>query len=131
MKKASIVLASLFLLTSCSMNSKPVTELQIKDLEVGTGDVAQVGDTVEMNYVGTLDDGTKFDSSYDHGQTFSFTIGNGDVIEGWEQGVPGMKVGGKRELIIPSSMAYGDGGIPGVIPGGSTLHFEVELVSIE
>ena len=131
MKKASIVLASLFLLTSCSMNSKPVTELQIKDLEVGTGDVAQVGDTVEMNYVGTLDDGTKFDSSYDHGQTFSFTIGNGDVIEGWEQGVPGMKVGGKRELIIPSSMAYGDGGIPGVIPGGATLHFEVELVSIE
>lgn len=113
------------------MNSKPVTELQIKDLEVGTGDVAQVGDTVEMNYVGTLDDGTKFDSSYDHGQTFSFTIGNGDVIEGWEQGVPGMKVGGKRELIIPSSMAYGDGGIPGVIPGGATLHFEVELVSIE
>lgn len=105
-------------------------ELGMEDTVVGTGEEAQVGDTVEVHYTGTLEDGTKFDSSKDRDQTFSFTIGEGQVIEGWEKGVPGMKVGGTRILTIPSDMAYGDYGISGVIPGGATLTFEVELISI-
>ena len=108
-----------------------VTELKIEDEKVGTGEVAFAGKVVTVNYVGTLTDGTKFDSSYDRNQPFSFTLGAGEVIEGWDKGVAGMKVGGKRKLTIPSSMGYGDGGIPGAIPGGATLVFEVELLSVE
>lgn len=108
-----------------------VTDLKIEDEVVGTGAEAKSGDTVEVNYVGTLTDGTKFDSSYDRNQTFKFTLGAGEVIEGWDKGFAGMKVGGKRKLTIPSSMAYGDSGIPGAIPGGATLVFEVELVSVK
>ena len=78
-----------------------------------------------------MTDGTKFDSSYDRGQPFSFTLGAGQVIEGWDQGFAGMKVGGKRKLTIPSSLGYGDSGIPGAIPGGATLIFEVELLGVE
>ena len=91
---------------------------------------AKEGDTVEVHYVGTLEDGTQFDSSRDRGDTFSFTIGEGYVIQGWEQGIPGMKVGGLRKLTIPSDLGYGDYGT-GPIPGGATLIFEVELVSIK
>ena len=105
-------------------------ELIIEDLTEGTGAEAKEGDTVEVHYVGTLVDGTKFDSSRDRGETFSFTIGQGYVIAGWEEGVPGMKVGGLRKLTIPSDMGYGDYGT-GPIPGGATLIFEVELVSIQ
>lgn len=108
-----------------------VTELKIEDGRVGTGEDASAGKVVTVNYVGTLTDGTKFDSSYDRNQPFSFTLGAGEVIEGWDKGVVGMKVGGKRKLTIPSSMAYGEGGIPGAIPGGATLIFEVELLSVE
>lgn len=108
-----------------------VTELQIVDEKVGNGEEATVGKTVTVNYVGTLIDGTKFDSSYDRNQPFSFTLGVGQVIEGWDKGVLGMKVGGKRKLTIPSSLGYGDSGIPGVIPGGATLVFEVELLKVE
>lgn len=108
-----------------------VTDLKIEDEVVGTGAEAKSGDTVEVNYVGTLTDGTKFDSSYDRNQTFKFTLGAGEVIEGWDKGFAGMKVGGKRKLTIPSSMAYGDSGIAGAIPGGATLVFEVELVSVK
>ncbi len=135
----SLLLLSAFgVLTACSMKTEDtvleedttVSELLIEDLSVGTGDTAEVGDTVEMHYVGTLMDGTKFDSSRDRGQTFSFTIGAGQVIEGWEKGIPGMKVGGLRKLTIPSDMAYGDQGAGGLIPGGATLIFEVELVSV-
>ena len=82
--------------------------LVVEDLVVGTGATAGVGDTVTVNYVGTLTNGTKFDSSYDRGQTFSFRIGAGQVIAGWDQGVPGMKVGGKRRLTIPPSLGYGN-----------------------
>lgn len=113
------------------MKTENVTELQIEDLTVGTGEEATSGDTVEVNYTGMLTDGTVFDASEKHGKTFSFTVGAGNVIEGWDEGVPGMKVGGTRKLTIPSDMAYGDSGIPGVIPGGATLVFEVELVSIQ
>ncbi len=106
-------------------------DLKIEDIKVGSGSEAQVGDNVEVHYVGTLEDGTKFDSSRDRGQTFSFTIGEGQVIEGWEKGIPGMKIGGLRKLTIPSDMAYGRRGAGGVIPPNATLIFEVELVSID
>ena len=103
--------------------------LVIEDLVVGTGATAAVGDTVNVHYVGTLTNGTKFDSSYDRGQTFAFQIGAGRVSAGWDQGVPGMKVGGKRRLTIPPSLAYGNQAV-GSIPPNSTLVFDVELVSI-
>lgn len=106
------------------------TELQIEDERIGTGEEASAGEKVTVNYVGTLTDGTKFDSSYDRNQPFSFNLGAGEVIPGWDQGINGMKVGGKRKLIIPSSLAYGDGGVPGAIPGGATLIFEVELLGV-
>lgn len=121
-----LVVGSLFL-TGCGMTS----ELVIKDLKVGEGDEVQVGDVVEVHYVGTLDDGTKFDSSWDRGATFSFELGSGQVIEGWDKGVVGMRVGGIRQLTIPSSMAYGAAGIPGVIPENATLNFDVELIAID
>lgn len=108
-----------------------MADLKIEDIKVGTGREVKSGDTVVMNYVGTLEDGTKFDSSYDRGQPFETQIGVGRVIQGWDQGVPGMKIGGKRKLVIPSDMAYGDQGIPGVIPGKATLIFEVELMDIK
>jgi len=106
-----------------------VSELIIEDIEVGTGEEAKAGDTVEVHYTGVLTDGTKFDSSVDRGQPFSFNLGAGQVIKGWDQGVEGMKVGGKRKLTIPSDLAYGDRGT-GPIPGGATLIFDVELLDI-
>lgn len=108
-----------------------VTELQIVDEKIGSGAEAVSGKTITVNYVGTLTDGTKFDSSYDRNQPFSFTLGAGEVIEGWDKGFSGMNVGGKRKLTIPSSMGYGDSGIPGAIPGGATLIFEVELLKVD
>jgi len=105
-------------------------DLKIEDLVVGTGAEAKAGDTVTVHYTGTLDDGTKFDSSYDHGKPFTFTIG-GRVIDGWNQGIPGMKVGGKRRLIIPSGLGYGPAGSPPVIPPNATLHFDVELLDVQ
>ena len=103
--------------------------LVIEDVVVGTGATAAAGDLVTVNYVGTLTNGTKFDSSYDRGQPYSFVIGAGAVIAGWDQGVPGMKVGGKRRLTIPPSLGYGSQA-RGAIPANSTLVFEIELVSI-
>ena len=100
-----------------------------QDLVVGTGATAATGDTVTVNYVGTLTNGTKFDSSYDRGQPFTFRLGAGQVIAGWDQGVVGMRVGGKRRLTIPPSLGYG-GQANGPIPANSTLIFEIELLSI-
>ena len=128
MKKFLAISSIFLLLTSCSMKKE---SLKIEDIKVGGGAEATVGDTVEMHYVGTLEDGTKFDSSRDRGQTFSFTIGEGEVIEGWEKGIPGMQVGGLRKLTIPPDMGYGRSGAGGVIPPNATLIFEVELISIE
>ena len=107
-----------------------VTELIIEDTKVGTGSAVKSGDIVSIHYAGTLEDGTKFDSSYDRGQPFETQIGVGQVIEGWDKGVVGMKVGGKRKLIIPYQMAYGENGY-GPIPAKATLIFEVELVNIK
>lgn len=89
------------------------------------------GDTLQMHYTGTLEDGKKFDSSLDRGQPFVFTLGAGQVIKGWDQGLLGMCEGEKRKLVIPSDMGYGDAGAPPKIPGGATLVFEVELLKVE
>jgi len=105
-------------------------ELKIEVLQEGTGEEAKNGDNVSVHYVGTLEDGTKFDSSIDRGTPFSFDLGAGKVIKGWDLGVLGMKIGEKRKLTIPSDLAYGDDGIPNVIPPKATLIFEVELLDI-
>ena len=106
-------------------------ELKIEDLTVGTGDEAVAGKKVTVNYAGTLEDGTKFDSSYDRGAPFSFNLGAGEVIQGWDNGVAGMKVGGKRKLTIPSFLGYGERGAGDAIPPNSTLIFEIELLKVE
>jgi FKBP-type peptidyl-prolyl cis-trans isomerase len=103
--------------------------LLVEDLVVGTGATAAVGDTVSVHYVGTLTNGTVFDSSYSRNQPFTFRVGAGQVIAGWDQGIPGMKVGGKRRLTIPPSLGYGNQA-NGPIPANSTLIFDVELLSI-
>lgn len=121
-------------LASCGGGSDTPTsvadsgQVTITDIVVGTGAEAVVGDTLTVNYTGWLADGTQFDSSYGK-QPFIFPLGAGRVIKGWDQGLVGMKVGGKRRLIIPPSLGYGSTG-SGPIPGNATLKFEVELLSI-
>ncbi len=107
-----------------------MAELEIEDQIVGDGEEAVAGQTVEVHYTGWLTDGTKFDSSHDRDQTFSFKLGGGQVIAGWDQGVAGMKIGGARKLTIPAELGYGDRGAGGVIPPGATLVFKVELIGL-
>lgn len=115
-----------------TMPTGSTSELQITDQVVGTGAVAQAGDTVTVNYVGSLTDGKIFDASANHGNTgFTFTLGVGQVIQGWDKGIAGMKEGGKRKLVIPADMAYGNRAIGNVIPANSTLIFEVELLKVQ
>lgn len=117
--------------TGAVASSASVKDLQVTDVKVGTGDVAKSGDKVKVQYTGTLTNGEKFDSSYDHGEPFSFQLGAGQVIQGWDEGVVGMKVGGKRILLVPPEKAYGEAGYPPVIPKRATLKFEIELLGVE
>lgn len=110
--------------------TKTDSGLQYWDIRVGTGQVAKDGDHVKVHYTGWLTTGKKFDSSVDARQPFDFTIGKGDVIKGWEEGVTGMKVGGKRQLRIPPQLAYGEQGYSGVIPANATLIFDIQLLGI-
>jgi FKBP-type peptidyl-prolyl cis-trans isomerase len=104
--------------------------MQIEEIVIGTGASPKAGQEVSVHYTGWLTDGSKFDSSRDRGTPFSFHIGRGMVIKGWDQGVMSMKVGGKRKLTIPPELGYGKGGYPPVIPPNSTLVFEVELLGV-
>ena len=106
--------------------------LKILDVIIGPGREAKSGNVVAANYIGTLQNGKKFDSSYDRSEPFAFILGSGQVIKGWDIGIEGMKVGGKRKLIIPPELAYGSREISnGLIPANSTLYFEVELMAVE
>ncbi len=101
-----------------------------EDVVVGTGAEAKKGSAVSVHYTGKLEDGTVFDSSVERGQPFTFIIGEGKVIRGWDEGVVGMKVGGKRKLVVPPHLGYGEAGSPPKIPGGATLHFDIELLHV-
>ena len=109
---------------------KTPSGLTIEDLIVGTGDAAGAGQKVSVHYAGWTTDGKKFDSSKDRGQAFIFALGRGEVIRGWDEGVAGMKVGGKRKLTIPPDLGYGARGAGGAIPPNATLLFEVELLAV-
>lgn len=111
--------------------TQPITQLMMKDDVVGTGATAAAGDSVTVNYVGALTNGTVFDASANHGTAgFTFTLGAGQVIKGWDQGIVGMKEGGKRTLLIPASLAYGDQAVV-TIPANSALVFQVELLKVQ
>ena len=112
-------------------NIQEIQDMKIETLKEGNGSEAKNGDTISVHYMGILENGTKFDSSIDRGTPFSFTLGTGQVIQGWDLGVLGMRVGERRKLTIPSELAYGSAGVPGAIPPNATLVFEVELLSID
>ncbi|HKE95171.1 MAG TPA: FKBP-type peptidyl-prolyl cis-trans isomerase [Povalibacter sp.] len=146
MRAVLMIIAASVSLAACKprtpVSAQPATpaieELVVNDLAVGTGEPIASGQKAVVHYTGWLYDpaapdhrGTKFDSSRDKGQPFRFVIGAGSVIRGWDQGVAGMTVGGRRELVIPAHLGYGEAGAGGVIPPGATLLFDVELLAIE
>jgi peptidylprolyl isomerase len=111
--------------------TKTASGLEYWDIKVGTGATAQAGHHVKVDYTGWLTNGKKFDSSVGTGKPFDFMLGGGQVIKGWDEGVAGMKVGGKRQLRIPPDLAYGEKGYPGAIPANATLIFDVQLVDVK
>jgi FKBP-type peptidyl-prolyl cis-trans isomerase len=116
------------------LKGKPVrtaSGLKYWDARVGDGALAEPGKAVRVHYVGRLEDGTVFDQSYQRGEPIAFRLGGGQVIKGWEEGIAGMKVGGRRKLVIPPAIGYGAAGYPGVIPPNATLVFQVELVAVQ
>jgi len=113
-----------------AMSGNRVAKLVVTDVKIGSGDAVAKGDTVEVNFIGTLQNGQEFDNTYKKGETFTFTVGDEKVIKGWEEGVVGMQLGGQRILVIPSEMAYGSEGY-GQIPGNATVVYAIELVSIK
>ncbi len=117
--------------STTSMTGQQTVQLVVEDLTVGEGPEAENGDRVTVNYTGWLTDGTKFDSSLDRNEPFSFNLGQHEVISGWDLGVAGMQVGGKRKLTIPPELGYGARGAGGLIPSNATLIFEVELLKID
>jgi peptidylprolyl isomerase len=129
-----IILFYTLILSGCSNQDKDMVTtssgLKYKDVVVGTGAEAVKGKMVSVHYTGTLQDGKKFDASYERGAPIEFMLGVAQVIRGWDEGITGMKVGGKRKLIIPPGLAYGEVGIPDLIPPNSTLVFDVELVNV-
>ncbi len=130
-KLLCVILAANALMLGKTAMANPLTaDLSIDVLKEGIGEVAVRHSKVKVHYTGWLEDGTKFDSSRDRGKPFEFTLGAGQVIQGWDLGVEGMKPGGKRELTIPPQLAYGTKGAGGVIPPNATLKFEVELISV-
>jgi peptidylprolyl isomerase len=136
MKKSIIflILPLFIFLSGCSDKEQTVTTpsgLKYVDEVIGTGIAPEKGKNVTVHYTGTLEDGTKFDSSRDRNMPFTFMIGVGQVIKGWDEGVMSMKVGGKRKLTIPPDLAYGQRGAPPAIPPGATLIFEVELLDVK
>lgn len=110
---------------------RTASDVEYWDLQVGTGKTAVAGKTLSMHYTGWLTNGKKFDSSHDRNQPFQFTLGAGEVIKGWDEGIAGMKVGGKRQLKIPPAAGYGSRGAAGVIPPNATLIFDVELLDVK
>jgi peptidylprolyl isomerase len=137
LKKGKWMIVGILLLGCESKVTKEAKEittpsgLKYTDLKVGKGMEAKQGDIVVVHYTGWLEDNTKFDSSKDRGTPFEFRLGEGRVIKGWEEGVVGMKVGGKRKLVIPPELGYGETGVPGVIPSNAKLIFEIELLKIK
>lgn len=117
-------------LLEASSKGGQLEKMIIDDVVLGVGKSVKEGDRVSVNYIGTLQNGQQFDNSYERGKPFTFTVGEGRVIKGWEQGLQGMKVGGQRILVIPPHLAYGEEGF-GPIPGNATLVFAIELESIE
>ena len=130
-----IIFGVIFLISNKKENNQPnekKMELKIEVLQEGAGEVVtKNGDTISVHYTGTLEDGTKFDSSVDRGTPFSFEIGAGQVIQGWEQGTLDMKVGEKRKLTIPAELGYGATGAGDVIPPNATIIFDIELMGIQ
>ena len=114
-----------------SPSAQPETKLKIEDLKIGQGKEVKSGDVITVHYLGKLTNGQKFDSSYDRNQPFETQIGVGQVIQGWDEGLLGMKVGGKRKLTIPPELGYGEQRAGAAIPPNSTLIFEIELISIK
>jgi hypothetical protein len=125
-----VIAGAIFLNDGVQNNASVKNGIEVEILQSGSGAMAAAGNQLRVHYVGRLEDGTQFDSSYDRGQAFVFVLGAGLVIQGWDIGIEGMQVGEKRRLVIPSEFGYGSHGVPGTIPPDATLVFEVELLEI-